>query len=180
MKPAHLLAGPLLRPEPDSSPRRRAGKSLSCRTSTSVPSCSPLVLAVSAPLAVVGTAAPASATATTLGQRADSEARRHLGKPYSYGAAGPSRFDCSGFTQYVFSRLGQSLPHNSGAQYDAVRHVARSEKQVGDLVFTKRSGRITHVGVYAGGSDVWSPVQSGDRVRKQSFAGRDYVVGRVG
>ncbi len=143
-----------------------------------------LVLAVVAPLAVVGAAAPATASTpaagTALGQKADAEARRHLGKPYSYGAAGPSRFDCSGFTSYVFARLGKKLPHSSSAQYDVVRHLARSEKRVGDLIFTRRSGRITHVGVYAGGSDIWSPVQSGDHVRKQSFAGRDYLVGRVG
>lgn len=146
----------------------------------SLPGLLALVLTVAAPLAVVGTAAPASATTVPLGARADTEARRHLGKPYSYGAAGPSRFDCSGFTLYVFARLGKRLPHNSRAQYDAVRHVPRSEKRVGDLIFTKRSGVIRHVGIYAGGSDLWSPVQTGDRVRKQSFAGRDYVVGRVG
>ncbi|MCW2776760.1 MAG: NLP/P60-family protein [Frankiales bacterium] len=143
-----------------------------------------LVIALAAPVVAVGTtvgtAAPASATTTSLGQRADTEARRLVGKPYAYGAAGPTRFDCSGFTLYVFSRLGKQLPHNSGAQYDAVRHVARTDKRIGDLVFTKRGGKITHVGVYAGGSDIWSPVQSGDHVRRQSFAGRDYVVGRVG
>ncbi|MCW2608382.1 MAG: NLP/P60-family protein [Frankiales bacterium] len=139
-----------------------------------------LVLAAAAPLAVVGTAAPADAATSTLGQKADAEARRHVGKPYSYGAAGPTKFDCSGFTLYVFSRLGKRLPHNSGAQYDAVRHLSRSQKRVGDLIFTRRNGKITHVGVYAGGSDIWSPVQSGDHVRKQSFAGRDYLVGRVG
>ena len=139
-----------------------------------------LVLTLAAPLGLAATAAPATAAATTLGQKADAEARRHIGKPYSYGAAGPSKFDCSGFTMYVFSRLGKRLPHNSRAQYDAVKHVSRSEKRIGDLIFTKRNGRIGHVGIYAGGSDLWSPVQSGDRVRKQSFHGRDYVVGRVG
>ncbi len=138
-----------------------------------------LVLTVVAPLGVAVTAAPAEAATATLGQRADSEARRHIGKAYRYGSAGPSTFDCSGFTMYVFSRLGKRLPHNSAAQYDAVRHVGRSDKRVGDLIFTKRSGTIRHVGIYAGGSDIWSPVQSGDHVRKQSFAGRDYVVGRV-
>ena len=137
-----------------------------------------LVLSLAAPL-LVATAAPAAA-ATALGQRADAEARKHVGKPYRWGAAGPSSFDCSGFTMYVFSRLGRSLPHNSRAQYDAVAHVPRSAKRVGDLIFTKRNGRIGHVGIYAGGSDIWSPVQSGDRVRRQSFHGRDYVVGRVG
>jgi cell wall-associated NlpC family hydrolase len=80
---------------------------------------------------------------------------------------------------YVFGRLGRSLPHNSAAQYAAVRHVGRAQKQVGDLIFTRRKGRITHVGIYAGGSELWSPVQTGDQVRRQSFAGRDYLVGRV-
>lgn len=140
-----------------------------------------LVLALTAGLVgPVATAAPAGAAAApTLGQRADAEARRHLGKPYRYGAAGPSRFDCSGFTMYVFARLGRRLPHNSAAQYGVVRHLGRSQKKVGDLIFTRRNGRITHVGIYAGGSDIWSPVQSGDRVRRQSFSGRDYLVGRV-
>ncbi len=136
-----------------------------------------LVLTLAAPVAA---ATPASAATGTVGQRADAEARKLIGKPYAYGAEGPTRFDCSGFTRYVFRRLGKDLPHNSSAQYGAVRHVARTDKRVGDLVFTKRDGRITHVGVYAGGSDVWSPVQTGDHVRRQSFAGRDYVVGRVG
>jgi cell wall-associated NlpC family hydrolase len=128
-------------------------------------------------LSTVG--APPAAATTTLGQRADAEARRHAGKPYEYGAAGPGSFDCSGFTMYVYARLGKRLPHNSARQYDAVQHVARSSKRLGDLIFTKRDGRIRHVGVYAGGSYIWSPVQTGDHVRKQSFAGRDYVVGRV-
>jgi cell wall-associated NlpC family hydrolase len=139
-----------------------------------------LLTALATPLGLAATAAPATAAGATLGQRADAEARRHLGKPYAYGAAGPAQFDCSGFTMYVFSRLGRSLPHNSRAQYDAVRHVSRSDKRLGDLIFTMRNGRIGHVGIYAGGSDLWSPVQSGDHVRKQSFAGRDYLVGRVG
>ena len=116
---------------------------------------------------------------STLGDRAIAEAKRHAGKPYAYGAEGPDRFDCSGFTRYVFSRLGRSLPHNSGAQKDATQPVANSAKRPGDLIFTSRDGRITHVGLYAGGTDMWSPVQSGDHVRLQSFSGRTYSVGRV-
>ena len=117
---------------------------------------------------------------TTLGQKAVTEAKRHQGQAYQYGAAGPTRFDCSGFTRYVYSRLGKSLPHNSGAQHDATKRIAKSAKRPGDLIFTYRSGRITHVGLYAGGTDMWSPVQTGDHVRLQSFSGRTYSVGRVG
>jgi len=115
----------------------------------------------------------------TLGDRAVAEGKRHQGKPYSYGAVGPDRFDCSGFTRYVFSRLGKPLPHNSGMQRDAARVVANSARRPGDLIFTVRNGRISHVGLFASGTDMWSPVQTGDHVRLQSFAGRTFTVGRV-
>jgi cell wall-associated NlpC family hydrolase len=116
----------------------------------------------------------------TLADRALAEAKRHQGQPYQWGADGPTRFDCSGFTRYVFSRLGRSLPHNSGAQKDATRRVANGEKKPGDLIFTYSGSRITHVGLYAGGTSMWSPVKTGDHVRLQSFSGRTYAVGRVG
>ena len=116
---------------------------------------------------------------STLADRALAEAERHQGKAYQWGATGPTRFDCSGFTRYVFSRFGRSLPHNSGAQKDATRRVANSEKKPGDLIFTYSGSRITHVGLYAGGTSMWSPVKTGDHVRLQSFSGRTYVVGRV-
>jgi cell wall-associated NlpC family hydrolase len=119
-------------------------------------------------------------TASTLGDRAIAEAKRHAGQAYRYGAAGPTTFDCSGFTYYVFKKLGRTLPHNSGAQHDATKRIANSAKRPGDLIFTYRSGHITHVGLYAGGTSMWSPVQSGDHVRLQSFSGRTYSVGRVG
>ncbi len=40
-----------------------------------------------------------------------------LGKPYVWGAAGPSSFDCSGLVSYVYAQVGVSLPHNAAAQY---------------------------------------------------------------
>lgn len=138
-----------------------------------------LLILSSIPLQAVGTAS-ASATSAGLGQRAVAEAQRHAGQSYLYGAAGPTRFDCSGFTRYVFARLGRALPHNAAAQYGQVRHIARNDKQIGDLIFTRRAdGSIGHVGIYAGGSDIWASVQSGDVVRRQSFAGRSYSVGRL-
>src|SRR4051812_26960945 len=117
---------------------------------------------------------------TTLGEKAVAEAKRHQGQAYQYGAAGPTRFDCSGFTRYVFSRLGKSLPHNAAAQHDATKRLANSAKRTGDLIFTYRGGQVTHVGIYAGGTSMWSPVKTGDHVRLQSFSGRTYSVGRVG
>jgi cell wall-associated NlpC family hydrolase len=116
----------------------------------------------------------------SLAERVLAEARRHAGAPYSYGAAGPHRFDCSGFTMYVFGRVGISLPHSSSAQASVARRIPDADKRPGDLIFTFHGGTIGHVGIYAGGSQMWAAVESGDVVRLQSFAGRSYRVGRVG
>jgi peptidoglycan DL-endopeptidase CwlO len=75
-----------------------------------------------------------------------------LGDPYVWGAAGPSSFDCSGLTMYSWGAAGVSLPHSSSAQYSAVRHVAISELQPGDLVFYYSP--ISHVGIYIGGGRI--------------------------
>src|SRR3954454_3889760 len=122
-------------------------------------------------------ASPASAT--TLGQRAVAAAYHHNGQPYVYGAAGPNRFDCSGFTMYVWGRMGKRLPHNAAQQYSssAVRHIPKSSKAAGDLVFMKNSsGRITHVGIYASSNRWWVAPKSGDHVKLQTLYSSNYVV----
>jgi peptidoglycan DL-endopeptidase CwlO len=138
------------------------------------------VLTVGLLAGLVGAAAPAQAS--TFGQRVVAEAQKHQGKPYVYGATGPDRFDCSGFTLYVFSRFGKKLPHNSAQQYSApgVKKVANSSKQLGDLIFMRSSsGRITHVGIYAGSGKWWVAPKSGDRVKLQALYSSNYVTGRV-
>jgi peptidoglycan DL-endopeptidase CwlO len=72
------------------------------------------------------------------------------GDRYQYGAAGPDAFDCSGFTQYVFGKVGISLPHSSGAQRSMARRI--SSPQPGDLVFVHNGGggSVSHVAIYAG------------------------------
>jgi len=89
--------------------------------------------------------------ARPLGTRAVELARAQLGKPYQWGAAGPSRFDCSGLVQYVYSNLGVALPRVSRQQASAGIHVERRDLRPGDLVFFTLSGsRIDHVGIYVG------------------------------
>lgn len=127
------------------------------------------------------TSAMVTVTATaTWGQQVVAEASRHAGKPYQWGAAGPDRFDCSGFTMYVFSRFGRSLPHNSGQQYSVVRKVAASDKRPGDLIFGHDNGRIHHVAIYAGDGYIWHSPHSGAVVRKVKIYDSTYYVGRVG
>ncbi|MFF8288279.1 NlpC/P60 family protein [Streptomyces sp. NPDC016309] len=71
-----------------------------------------------------------------------------LGKPYVWGATGPSAFDCSGLTQAAWRSAGVSLPRTTYSQIDAGRRVSRSELAPGDLVFFY-SG-VSHVGLYIG------------------------------
>ena len=45
------------------------------------------------------------------------EAVKYLGAPYVWAGSSPTTgFDCSGFTMYVFGKLGISLPHKAAYQ----------------------------------------------------------------
>jgi hypothetical protein len=98
-----------------------------------------------------------------IGYRAARLARRWLGVGYRWGGSSPSSgFDCSGFTSYVYGRLGVRLPHNAAAQLGLGTPVPRARLRPGDLLFFNGLG---HVGMYVGrGRMIHSP-QSGDVVR---------------
>jgi cell wall-associated NlpC family hydrolase len=140
--------------------------------------CALLILLTSA-FGVLATTAPPAQAMTSYQYRVLQEAARHKGKPYQYGAAGPYRFDCSGFTLYVYKRFGKSLPHNSSRQYGVVRHIYKGYKQPGDLIFFRSSsGSIYHVGIYAGSGKIWHAPRSGSYVKLASIWTSSYVVGR--
>jgi len=83
-----------------------------------------------------------------------------LGKPYSWGAAGPSAYDCSGLTMYAWAAAGVGLPHQSGQQYSYGTHVAAdlAVLKPGDLLFFYDP--IHHVALYIGnGKMVHAPTQ---------------------
>lgn len=77
-----------------------------------------------------------------------------LGTPYRWGNGTPKvGTDCSGFVQGLFGRTFEiRLPRVSRDQYRTGHSVSRTDLRPGDLVFfdTRDSGRINHVGVYAG------------------------------
>ena len=130
-----------------------------------------------------GSATQSAATSSSIvidvesfGQRALAEARQHNGKPYRYGAVGPNAFDCSGFTKYVFSRLGKNLPHNARDQRAIAQPVSRSAARVGDLVFMDDNG---HVGIYAGDGMMWDSPRSGKTVSLRRIYTSTYAVGRI-
>lgn len=88
-------------------------------------------------------------------------ALNQLGKPYSWGAAGPGAFDCSGLTMYSWAAAGVSLPHQSGEQYGYGTHIAASLDVLkpGDLLFFYSP--IHHVSMYVGNGQMVHAPQDG-------------------
>ncbi|MFD7444812.1 NlpC/P60 family protein [Streptomyces sp. NPDC059909] len=101
-----------------------------------------------------------------------------LGKPYVWGATGPSSYDCSGLTQAAWRSAGVSLPRTTYTQINAGLSVPRSQLAPGDLVFFY-SG-ISHVGLYIGGGQMIHAPRPGTPVRiapidQMPFAGATRV-----
>ena len=141
-----------------------------------------IAAATTATVIAAPTASPASASALTFRQKAVQVAASHKGDPYSYGAAGPHRFDCSGLTLYAYKQVGKSLVHSASGQYSQTRHIAKSEKRPGDLIFYTSNGRasgIYRVALYAGNGYTWAARRSGTTVTKQKIYSSGYLVGRV-
>jgi peptidoglycan DL-endopeptidase CwlO len=84
-----------------------------------------------------------------------------VGRPYIYGAAGPSGYDCSGVIVAAYRRLGISLPHKASAFYGVGRAVPRSQLQPGDILIMS-GGR--HAGIYIGGGKMIHAPKPGRRV----------------
>ena len=129
-------------------------------------------LLASTALAVGGTAALAAPAEATVPHdqrhRVIDVAAAQAGDPYVWGVAGPGAFDCSGLTQYAYSKIGKYLPHNSAAQLAYTTRVPASQRWHGDLIFFyDSSGRVYHVAIYAGNGMMWSAPRTGDVVRKR-------------
>ncbi|MFE9041054.1 NlpC/P60 family protein [Streptomyces sp. NPDC007818] len=90
-------------------------------------------------------------------------ARSAVGKPYVWGATGPTAFDCSGLMVWSYRQAGISLPRTSSAQRYAGRQVPLSQAEPGDIVTYR--GDASHVGIYAGNGQVIHAPYPGARVR---------------
>lgn len=137
--------------------------------------------------AIVGALVASSATLIPTAEAMTQQTRTQLlnvaaskrGAPYRYGATGPRAFDCSGYTRWVFARVGKRLPRTSRAQARFARPVSRSHRRSGDLVFFSSHRRVYHVGIYAGGNAIWHAPGTGGRVHRQRLWTTRVSYGRV-
>jgi len=122
---------------------------------------------------LIADAARTTTKVTVVPTRADQViaiAKSKLGRPWVYGATGPSVFDCSGLVIYSFRTAGISRVVGSSSEVSAFALYARfralglaskTSGQPGDLVIW---GGGTHVGIYLGNGMAISTLVSGVRV----------------
>ncbi|MBC6314091.1 hypothetical protein HCJ54_00380 [Listeria grandensis] len=121
----------------------------------------------------------ANAAPTKTYENLYNEAKKYLGKSYTWGGNGPNTFDCSGYTKYVFQNgIGVSIPRISGGQYSASTKISRSQAKQGDLVFFDYGNGIAHVGIYIGNNQMINAQDNGVMIDNlnNSFWSR-YMVG---
>jgi cell wall-associated NlpC family hydrolase len=99
--------------------------------------------------------APAPGTVaapTAAAQVAVNTALSQVGKPYVWGGAGPSSYDCSGLVEYAYAAAGIALPHSSSMQSTMGVPVSTANLQPGDLVFFYSP--VSHVAMYIGNGQI--------------------------
>ncbi|MFS8200594.1 NlpC/P60 family protein [Streptomyces sp. CWNU-52B] len=90
--------------------------------------------------------------ATGAAAKAVSFAMAQIGKPYGWGAVGPSAYDCSGLTSVAWAQAGHPIPRTSQAQWQGLTRVSLSSARPGDLIIYFNDA--THVGMYIGGGQI--------------------------
>ena len=112
----------------------------------------------------------------------EQNAKKFLGYRYVWGATGPNKFDCSGFTQKVFKIVGINLPRVSREQAKVGKYVSFDALKKGDIVFFdtnhKKTGRVTHVGIYLEDGKFIHASSGGKRVMISSFKRRTFYKNR--
>lgn len=76
------------------------------------------------------------------------DARSWLGVRYVYGGTSRRGVDCSAFVQNVYRTNSLTVPRVAWQQAQKGKMISsRSKLKKGDLVFFKRKGRVSHVGI---------------------------------
>lgn len=102
-------------------------------------------------------------------------AKAQAGKPYVWGATGPSSFDCSGLVQYVYKNAaGVSLGRTTYDQVKQGTTVSMSNLQPGDLLFWGSASAPYHVGIYLGNGKYVHAATPSQGVRVQTLSSYFY------
>jgi cell wall-associated NlpC family hydrolase len=129
-----------------------------------------------------GTSSGSSRSTSARGASAAvSAALSQRGKPYQWGATGPSAYDCSGLVQWAFRQAGISLPRTSFSMYGVGSSVSSGNIQAGDLVFFNTAGAgASDVGLAISGSQAVSATSHGVMVHEihSGYWGSHYVGAR--
>lgn len=137
-----------------------------------------LSFALSGNLAFASQTAHAETVSVEAASKADrivSQGLKYLGTPYKYGAktGNTSSFDCSSFTEYLYSKQGINLPRTSKAQSKVGTYVSRNNLKKGDLVFfstNSSNGQIAHVAIYMGNGKILHTYKKGLGVTTTSLS----------
>lgn len=92
-------------------------------------------------------------------------AAKGTGTPYVYGGTTQGGWDCSGYTSWVYGKVGVNLPRNSSAQKASGKVVSASEAKPGDLIWAPG-----HIGIYAGGGQMYDAGSPGSGTSKRSYS----------
>ncbi|MEV0782896.1 NlpC/P60 family protein [Streptomyces sp. NPDC050423] len=114
-----------------------------------------------------GTGSGSDSSATTKAEKVLAFARAQIGKPYVWGATGPSSYDCSGLTQAAWKAAGVSIPRTTWDQVNVGTRIATADLRPGDLVFFYDD--ISHVGIYKGDGMMIHAPKPGANVREESI-----------
>ncbi|MGW6742014.1 C40 family peptidase [Streptomyces sp. NPDC055025] len=94
--------------------------------------------------------------ASAAGKKAIAFATAQLGKPYVWGAEGPSSYDCSGLTSQAWAAAGRPIPRTSQEQWRLLPRIPVQDMRPGDLIIYHQDA--SHVGMYIGdGAIVHAP-----------------------
>lgn len=114
-----------------------------------------------------GSGSTGGATYAAKAEKVLSFARSQIGKPYVWGASGPSSYDCSGLTQAAWKAAGVDLPRTTWDQVKVGERVETKDLLPGDLVFFYDD--ISHVGIYIGDGKMIHAPKPGANVREESI-----------
>ena len=87
------------------------------------------------------------------GQEIVDYAMNYLGYSYARGGNGPTYFDCSGFTQYIYKQFGYTISRTCNGQNKEGKYISLNDLLPGDIVLFERTyyaSGCTHAGIYIG------------------------------